>query len=96
MRTHLQVRTDCSTPAAADRPVLYDPVFDEYRLVAVGLMADRAVILRCPWCGVVLPSSRRDQWFDELAQLGISPDDPLLPGRFRSDAWWNTERPQPC
>ena len=87
MRTHLQTRID-SAPAIPDRPVLYDPVFDEYCLVSDSLLPDRDPIRRCPWCGTRLPPSRRDQWYDELVQLGITPDDPALPPQFLTDAWW--------
>jgi hypothetical protein len=87
MRTHVQVLAGSSSTVVADRPVLYDPVFDEYRLAGAGVMADRGVIARCPWCGIVLPPSQRDRWFAELNALGLTPDD-LLPDRFHSDDWW--------
>ncbi len=46
----------------------------------------------CPWCGIKLPSSRRDRWFDELDDLGL--DDPFgddrgkVPPQYWSDEWW--------
>ena len=90
MRTNLQVLRDSSSTVTADRPVLYDPVFDEYRLVSAGLIPDRGVIRWCPWCGYRLPPSRRERWFVELASNGLTPDDVVLPDRFRTDAWWNS------
>jgi hypothetical protein len=91
MRTHLQVLHEPSTPIAADRPVLYDPVFDEYRLVAAGLMPDRTLIRTCPWCATPLPRSQRERWFAELEHDGLSPDHPALPERFRTDRWWRDQ-----
>jgi hypothetical protein len=88
MRTQLQVLTDLGSSPLPDRAVLYDPVFDEYRLISTDLMPDRTTISHCPWCGDPLPSSRRNQWFVELRRLALSPDDPGLPTRFRTDAWW--------
>lgn len=89
MRTHHQVLREPneSNAVVADRPILYDPVFDEYRLVSTGLLTDRQVISWCPWCGAALPQSQRERWFTELARLGLSVDD-TLPDQFRTDAWW--------
>jgi hypothetical protein len=90
MSTNVQIVWDGGPPLIGDRPLLYDPVFDEYRLVSSDPHPGRVRITHCPWCGTPSPSSRREAWFDELAALGISPDDPQLPDAFRSDAWWQS------
>jgi hypothetical protein len=89
MRTLLEVMGEPMSVIASDRPVVYDPVFDEYRLVWSNWTAERALIVHCPWCGVRLPSSKRARWFAELDRLGLRPDDPDLPARLKTDAWWS-------
>jgi hypothetical protein len=88
MRTHLEVGDVPAALAAAGRHVVYDAVFDEYSLVRDGGL-DIAPITHCPWCGGPLPASRRDQWFVEVERRGLSPDDPALDERYRTDAWWS-------
>lgn len=84
----LEVVAEPGAPLAGGRPVLYDPVFDEYRL-AFCADADGGAALRfCPWCGERLAASKRARWFDELARRGLAPDDPDLPSSFLSDRWW--------
>ncbi len=88
MRAHLEVGHLPPALAAAGRHVVYDAVFDEYCLVRDGGF-DAAPITHCPWCGAELPASRRDEWFVEVEQRGLSPDDPTLDERYRTDAWWS-------
>jgi hypothetical protein len=87
MRRHLEVGDVPAAAAAPGRHVVYDTVFDEYCLVREGGL-DAAPISHCPWCGSVLPESKRDLWFSELAQRGFTADDPGLDDAFRTDAWW--------
>jgi hypothetical protein len=102
MHGHLQVVTEPSPWVVDDRPVVYDAIFDEYRLASADGMPDRALITRCPWCGACLPPSKRDLWFAELARLGLTPDDPALPARFLRPGWWRraesgtADRPGPA
>ncbi|YCA17088.1 hypothetical protein M1D72_05965 [Vibrio sp. AK197] len=45
----------------------------------------------CPWCGVKLPESKRDLWFDTLEKLGF--DDPTeqdIPEEFNTGKWYQT------
>lgn len=88
MRRELQVVPETNGSMAPDRPVAYDPVFDEYLLAWHDLDSCGIPILHCPWCAQRLPDSKRDQWYTALETLGLSPDDPGLPERFRSDSWW--------
>jgi hypothetical protein len=83
---HLQVIAEPSE-ASPDRPVSYDPVFDEY-LLGAGAAGLPVRIVVCPWCGHRLPASKRDRWYAELDRLGLDPDDPELPPALHSDAWW--------
>jgi len=94
MRRHLEVGDVPAAAAAPGRHVVYDTVFDEYCLVREGGL-DAAPISHCPWCGSVLPESKRDMWFAELAQRGFTADDPGLDEAFRTDAWWRQGVPPP-
>ena len=67
-----------------DRPLGYDPVFDEFR--AAGQHHGEPVT-HCPWCGTDLGPGRRDAWFRRLDELGLTPNDDL-PVDLLSDAWW--------
>ena len=89
LRNHLQVIVEAPQEPVADRPVLYDAVFDEYRLVIADRIPDRTTITWCPWCGCRLPPSKREQWFAELDRLGLAPDDPAIPLHLQTDAWWS-------
>jgi hypothetical protein len=95
MRRHLEVGDVPAAAAAPGRHVVYDTVFDEYCLVREGGL-DAAPISHCPWCGSVLPESKRDLWFAELAQRGFTADDPGLDEAFRTDAWWRQGVPPPA
>ena len=75
-------------------PLDYNPIFREYYIK----IHDRAVIITlvyCPWCGLKLPTSLRDEYFDILYndyKLDISLSDckthPGIPKEFKSEAWW--------
>jgi hypothetical protein len=94
MGRHLEAGDIPAAAAAPGRHIVYDAVFDEYCLVREGGL-DAAPISHCPWCGSVLPASKRDLWFAELARRGLSPDDEGLDDAFRSDAWWSRPLPRP-
>ena len=64
--------------------VRYDPRFDEYWVPAGNA---RQALFYCPWCGVKLPASQRDRWFDQLEAMGIDPWGNDLPNRYRDDTW---------
>tara|TARA_B100000745_G_C20132989_1_gene388285 strand:- start:1229 stop:1687 length:459 start_codon:yes stop_codon:yes gene_type:complete len=70
-----------------DAVIQYDEVFDEYS-IPHGDGISQMMINNCPWCGVALPESKRDLWFDTLASMGY--DDPWeqdIPGKFKSKQW---------
>ena len=72
-------------PETADRPVVYDSVFDEHRMV--GAAATSPPLSHCPWCDHAFGPSRRDAWFQRLDQLGLTPDHDL-PADLLSGDWW--------
>jgi hypothetical protein len=49
------------------------------------------VIEFCPWCGQKLPSSLRDEWFSQIEALNLEPDDPKIPAKFMTGAWWENQ-----
>jgi hypothetical protein len=67
----------------------YSPQYDEYSLpVRDGGLASVKINF-CPWCGASAPESKRDRWFDELAELGFDePHQQKIPPQFQNDAWW--------
>lgn len=68
--------------------IAHSEVFDEYSIIKSG---GAVTIDYCPWCGVKLPASQRDRWFDELeAALGKHPFDVARedwPAAYRTSAW---------
>ena len=67
--------------------VLHIPKFDEYVISPRGSTGDDITITHCPWCGITLPESRRDEWFDKLESLGIDPWEEDIPEEYQSDKW---------
>lgn len=68
-------------------PLSYVPKLREWGvLIDGGPMMQ--VVSHCPWCGVALPGSLRDAYFDQLEALGVEPDALDLPLHLRTDAWW--------
>ena len=52
-----------------DKRIYWSPVFDEYGLICQP-SAEVLSIQHCPFCGVQLPNSRRDAWFERLERTG--------------------------
>jgi hypothetical protein len=78
--------------ADPDIPVVY---FDKFREYSIRIEDGGNSVLDikfCPFCGVRLPDSLRDLWFDRLDQLGLEPEAPELPLDMRSGAWWRRTR----
>jgi len=70
-----------------DMAIIYDARFDEYSIGPRGGGGDYVLISFCPFCGVVLPKSKRDRYFDELERLRLDIDDDL-PEAYLDDSWW--------
>jgi hypothetical protein len=78
--------------ADPDVPLVYNDKLREYSILIQDGGSSVAVIEFCPFCGVKLPGSLRDEWFDRLDQLSLEPDSPELPLDMRSGAWWRRTR----
>ena len=74
-----------------DQVVAYTPKFDEYGLwIRTGRSQQGESYLMiqfCPWCGARLPASRRDDWFDRLARMGVG-DARQAPASMATYGWW--------
>lgn len=71
-----------------DTPIVYIDKFDEYGIKICDGGTSYTLIEFCPWCGQKLPDSKRDQWFDEIEELGIDPWKGKMPKRYLSDEWY--------
>ena len=69
-----------------DALVIYNEVLDEYGLIIHDGTASYVLIDCCPWCGMRLPASARDKWFDAVDALGLS-DSLALPAAYRTGEW---------
>ena len=69
-----------------DVAVVYVSQFREY---GIGLLDGGTAFQLmdfCPWCGMKLPSSLREEWFNSIERLGFEADDDRIPAEFLSDA----------
>jgi hypothetical protein len=71
-------------------PIIYLPKFREYGIQILDGGSSFQEISHCPWCGCQLPLSLRDDWFNELEDLGFDEDSSDIPSKYFSDEWWNT------
>ena len=78
----------------ADFHIAYNAVTDEYGLPIRDGGACVLLVAHCPFCGLKLPESKRDRWFDEIEALGLSPTDDDVPPAYTTDAWWRAEKLQ--
>jgi hypothetical protein len=74
-------------------PLKYYPLMREYGLDLYYSYAIQ-LIDYCPWCGMKLPQSVREDYFQILKnEYKVKPgldkaNDPNIPQEFKSDAWW--------
>lgn len=68
--------------------VRYIGKFREYGILILDGGSSLQEIRFCPWCMCGLPMSLRDEWFEQVDALGLEPDSPDLPERYKTDAWW--------
>ena len=46
------------------------------------------LLLFCPWCGNMLPTSLRSEWFGELKRRKIDPYGGDAPAEFLAERWY--------
>ena len=59
--------------ACPDAVIWYSARFREFGLIVHDGGRSSVRIGYCPWCGALLPESRRDAWFDACEAQGIDP-----------------------
>jgi len=69
-------------------PIVFQGKFREYgiRFGDYGKIIQR--ILFCPWCGTLLPASKRPEWLERIERLGLAVDSDEIPAEMRSEEWW--------
>ena len=69
--------------------IIYNEKFDEYGVIIHDGGQSYLCIEYCPWCGIKLPQSKRDLWFDELDKLGYkNPLEEVIPEEFQTSKWY--------
>jgi len=76
--------------AVREGAVLLNLKFREWSVVVPDGGESSICLSYCPWCGAPLPSSMRDQWFDNMDALQIAPPYNDAPRKYLSDEWWRT------
>jgi hypothetical protein len=77
-----------------DIPLNYQPVFRRYIIPLIGPTADFQQIFFCPWCGIKLPESLEEIYYEILEkEHGIAQgldiqNDRRIPKEFKSNEWW--------
>jgi hypothetical protein len=71
-----------------DIPLDFIPKFREFGLRVLDGGDSFIGIDFCPWCGQKLPTSLRDEWFDQLEQRGIDPESEEMPSEFKNEGWY--------
>ncbi|WP_332778328.1 DUF6980 family protein [Polaromonas sp.] len=79
---------DAKSPllGSTDKRIYWSPVFNEYGLICQP-SAEVLQIQHCPFCGVRLPESRRDQWFERLESKGWKTWGDPIPNELLSHEW---------
>lgn len=76
--------------SAAEVPVSFLLKFREYGIDIEDGGTSMLQIAHCPWCGVTLPNSVRNEWFERLDALGIDPYGDDVPSQFLDERWYST------
>jgi len=72
-------------------PVEFTPKFREFGIRILDGGSSHLGITFCPWCGLKLPNSLRDKWFDSLDRLGVDPCGDEIPVEFTDGRWYETK-----
>ena len=68
--------------------ILYFEKFDEYCIGPRGGRGDLYQINYCPICGIKLPESKRDFYFERLEEMGLEYCDDRIPNEYNSSEWY--------
>jgi hypothetical protein len=68
--------------------ILYNDKFDEYCIGPRGGTGDHYEIKYCPICGIKLPGSKRDLYFERLDEMGLEYGDDRIPKEYLSSEWY--------
>jgi hypothetical protein len=80
------ITTSSVTP---DDLIVYSQKFDEYGIPVRDGGHSYVCIDYCPWCGMQLPNSKRDLWFEKLRSLGYeNPLEDEIPKEFKTNKWY--------
>jgi hypothetical protein len=69
-----------------DKRIYWSPVFNEYGLICQP-SPEVLPITHCPFCGVELPVSRREEWLRKLESTGWQTWGDPIPARMLSSDW---------
>ncbi len=72
--------------------IKYNSKFDEYGLKINDGGSSVLLINFCPFCGLKLPESKRDEWFSVLENMGFNePTEEKIPDEFNSSEWYKNK-----
>ncbi len=75
-----------------DSTLIFEAKFREYGILINDGGSSFLEINFCPWCGIKLPTSLRDNWFGQLEALGIDPFENDIPEAYLSSRWYETSK----
>ena len=75
-----------------NKMVFFSPKFREYGIPVRDGGSSYVVIHHCPWCGHVLPKSKRKEWFKKLKKMGYDyPMEQKIPDEFNTSKWYEVD-----
>lgn len=89
MAFHLSNGIDTDPYEDPDVVIVHNKKYDEYGLPIQDGGTSFIKIKHCPWCGVKLPESKRDLWWETLENLGFDePFEQEIPKEYETDEWY--------
>ena len=75
--------------------IAYIDQYDEYGIPIRDGGESYWKIDNCPWCGAVLPESKREEWIAKLKKLGHDPfgDYEKIPAQYKTSRWYREGAP---
>jgi hypothetical protein len=73
-----------------DAIIEYIEVFDEYGIIIHNSDGVIQEIKYCPFCGIKLPNSKRQEWVEKLNALGYESPffDEKIPDEYKTSSWY--------